>query len=564
VTQTADRAFLGKVVSWGTLVATIFVLPGAAFDPINTPKLFALTLFAGVAFGAIAVNLKHFKSGFSKPLTILAGLLVFDLFVIYLVSSADYFESFYGTFGRSTGLLAYLSLTLLMVAGSFAASNVSLNHMVKSLFVAGVLSVTYGLIQILDLEFLSWSNPYGPVIGFLGNPNFQSSFLGLVGILSFGYLLNSKADLKMLVAFLTLFLMSLFVIIKTNSQQGLIVLALGVGIVSVYRINFSKFRSTIPVLLGLGGITLVSAIFGMLNKGPFASLLYGPTLTYRGDYWLAGWNMSLQQPLFGIGLDNYGEWYRRTRSLEATLRRGPDTTSNAAHNVLLDLSSNGGFPLLIIYLSIMGLALWSAFRVLKRQSNSKFDPAFISIFAVWVAYHAQSVISINQIGLAIWGWAITGLIIGYEIHTRDSLENPITNTKSSRTKTVLKSNAQVSPKTVLGGFLGLLIGLTVSLPALVATVSYRNALVSGALESIVEKTTSWPANQAHYLQTAQVFRDNKFEQQALEIAEIAVQKYPDSFKAWELLYSIESAPASSKNEAMAQMKRLDPLNPNLK
>jgi len=288
VTQTADRALLGKVVSWGTLVATIFVLPGAAFDPINTPKLFALTLFAGVAFGAIAVNLKHFKSGFSKPLTILAGLLVFDLFVIYLVSSADYFESFYGTFGRSTGLLAYLSLTLLMVAGSFAASNVSLNHMVKSLFVAGVLSVTYGLIQILDLEFLSWSNPYGPVIGFLGNPNFQSSFLGLVGILSFGYLLNSKADLKMRVAFLTLFLMSLFVIIKTNSQQGLIVLALGVGIVSVYRINFSKFRSTIPVLLGLGGITLVSAIFGMLNKGPFASLLYGPPLDNRGDYLLAG------------------------------------------------------------------------------------------------------------------------------------------------------------------------------------------------------------------------------------------------------------------------------------
>jgi hypothetical protein len=436
--------------------------------------------------------------------------------------------------------------------------------MVKSLFVAGFLSIFYGLIQILDLEFLGWSNPYGPVIGFLGNPNFQSSFLGLVGILSFGYLLNSKVDFKMPAMFLTLFLLSLFVIIKTNSQQGLIVLALGVGIVSVYRINFSKFRSTIPVLIGLGGITLVGAIFGMLNKGPLASLLYGPTLTYRGDYWLAGWNMTLQQPLFGIGLDNYGEWYRRTRSLEATLRRGPDTTSNAAHNVLLDLSSNGGFPLLIIYLSIMGLALWSAFRVLKRQSNSKFDPAFISIFAVWVAYHAQSVISINQMGLAIWGWAITGLIIGYELHTRDGLENPITNTRPTRTKTVLRSNDQVSPKTVLGGFLGLLIGLTVSLPALISTVSYRNALVSGALESIVEKTTSWPANQAHYLQTAQVFRDNKFEQQALDIAEMAVKKYPDSFKAWELLYSIDSAPASSKSKAMAQMKRLDPLNPNLK
>jgi hypothetical protein len=156
------------------------------------------------------------------------------------------------------------------------------------------------------------------------------------------------------------------------------------------------------------------------------------------------------------------------------------------------------------------------------------------------------------------------LIIGYELHTRDSFENPITNTRSSRTKAVLRSKDQVSPKTVLGGFLGLLIGLMVSLPALISTVSYRSALVSGALESIVEKTTSWPSNQAHYLQTAQVFRDNKFEQQALGIAELAVQKYPDSFKAWELLYSIDSAPAASRSEALVQMKRLDPLNPNLK
>jgi O-antigen ligase len=97
--------------------------------------------------------------------------------------------------------------------------------------------------------------------------------------------------------------------------------------------------------------------------------------------------MSIGHPFFGVGLDSYGDWYRRERTIEATLRRGPEITSNAAHNVLLDFSSTGGFPLLIIYMILMTLVLISAFKVLKRTSG--FDPMFSGLFAIWIAYQAN-------------------------------------------------------------------------------------------------------------------------------------------------------------------------------
>jgi O-antigen ligase len=535
-----------------------------AFDAINVPKLFVLVVFACIALGVILSNVNHFKLDLRRPIAILASILSLDLVIVFFISSSNYYESLFGTFGRSTGLLAYLSLTVLMIAGVLCGSNVTLDYFIKCLFMAGFLSVVYGLLQIFNLEFFSWTNPYGPVIGFLGNPNFQSSFLGLVGILSFAYSLNFKGSPRTQISYLVFVLLILFVIIKTESQQGIIVLISGVGLISLYRLNFSKFRKSIPALLMFALIALVGSIFGMLNKGPLASILYGPSLTYRGDYWRAGWNMTVDQPILGIGLDNYGEWYRRARTLEATLRRGPETTSNAAHNVLLDLSSNGGFPLLLIYLAVMGVALFSAVKVFKRLGNSTYDPAFVSLFAVWIAYHAQSLISINQIGLAVWGWVITGLIIGYEIHTRKDLDVEPPKNRSLKKNSLSSGKLQKSAGTTIGAFLGLLVGLLISTPILNSSVAYRGVLVSGSLESIVEKSYSWPPNQAHLLQTTQVFRDNKFEAQALEMAEYTVKKYPDSYKAWEILYSIGVATPEDKSEALRQMKRLDPLNPNLK
>ena len=88
----------------------------------------------------------------------------------------------------------------------------------------------------------------------------------------------------------------------------------------------------------------------------------------------------------------------------------------------MDIFAYGGFPLFITYIllnSYVLFHLWKGFKSFK-----KFDPVYVSLIAIWICYQTQSIISINQIGLAIWGWIPGGLIIGYvRAHIKNESEN---------------------------------------------------------------------------------------------------------------------------------------------
>jgi hypothetical protein len=301
----------------------------------------------------------------------------------------------------------------------------------------------------------------------------------------------------------------------------------------------------------------VAVLIGTLNKGPLASLLYKESVTYRGDYWRAGWKMTVDNPIFGVGLDSYGDWYRRSRTIEATLRRGPEVTSNAAHNVFLDISASGGFPLLLIYIALMILVIVSAAKVISRSLG--FNAGFVGLVAGWVAFLAQSLISINQIGLAIWGWVLSGLIIGYEINSRDS--QAVTDKKA--VKNSLK-RVQSSARTTSAMFVGLIVGIVVGMPPYLASAKYKGALETGNASVIQEAAYIWPLDPSRMIQVSMTLNENKFEAQGLEVAMDATENFPDNYGVWVTLYAMKSASEQQKAEALIQMKILDPLNPTLK
>jgi hypothetical protein len=66
------------------------------------------------------------------------------------------------------------------------------------------------------------------------------------------------------------------------------------------------------------------------------------------------------------------------------------------------------------------------------------------------------------------------------------------------------------------------------------------------------------------IQVAMTLNENKLEAQGLEIAINATKKFPNNYSVWATLDAMKSATAGQKAEALVQMKRLDPLNPNLK
>ena len=551
---------IGRILGWTALLATVMVMPWAAYDPINVPKLAVISVGGFMALGALLANRAELLKKQYRLVLIFGVAFIVQLTLVLIVSGTNFYQEFFGTFGRATGYVAYVALASLLMVAAVCASTFALRRFMWSLVVAGSISIIYGIIQALKLDPISWVNQYSPVIGFLGNPNFQSSFVGFCGVMIFSLLIGKDVKSLHRAGYVVYLAAAAYVIKQTDSQQGFLVLLGGIAVVAFIWITRSKIKFlTIPSLLaGFAGVVLVT--LGSLNNGPLASVLYKASVTYRGDYWRAGWKMSLENPLFGVGLDSYGDWYRRARTVEATLRRGPDVVSNAAHNVLLDFSSNGGFPLLAIYLFMMVLVLIAAVKVVKRTAG--FEPVFAGLFAVWIAYQAQSIISLNQLGLAVWGWIISGLIIGYEINTRE-VEGVQKQGPKGKSASAM-AHQKVMPATAVGVFLGLLAGVALGAPTLNTASKYKSGLETGD-PSIVQNIASiWPQDASRSAQVALILKENNLSEQALVVVQEAKTKFPDSYDVWKVLASLANAPAADVAEAKSQMKRLDPNNPDLK
>jgi hypothetical protein len=183
----------------------------------------------------------------------------------------------------------------------------------------------------------------------------------------------------------------------------------------------------------------------------------------------------------------------------------------------------------------------------------------VGLVAAWIAFQAQSIISINQIGLALWGWVLSGLIIGYEINTRGTEVAVEKQKGKSATKPPQRTAA-----TSLAMFAGLIVGVLVGMPPYLASAKFRSALESKNPTEIQEAASIWPADAFRMSQAAIVLNQNKLDEQALKVAVDATERFPDNYAVWATLNSMNKATEEQRAQALSQLKRLDPFNPTLK
>ena len=562
--DTRSKKLLGTITLAAVVAVTLVMAPYTLVDPINLPKLSTLAFFAILALSLALGAIKTLFGPGYKTMLIVTALFILQIGFVLLFSGANIGFQLYGTYGRNTGAIAYLSLAFLMISASLVADKEFLKKFVRTTLVIGVLLVLYGNIQYLGLEPLPFVNAYtvNAPIGTFGNPDFQSAFMGLIAVVAFTMALNSVFSNRLRFGLALLGVVSLIVVYETIAKQGYFSFMAGAGVVLMLWL-FMTGRRTLGKAVSVLGVLSGGLIFlGLVNVGPLASYLYKASLEARGYYWRAATKMLLDHPIFGVGMDGFGDWYRRSRA-EDYLANNFLSVSNTAHNVYLDIASSGGFPLLASYCLLLALVVRSIVRVVRRTVGV--DLYFLAIVGAWVAYQAQSFVSINQLGLAIWGWVLSGLIIGYEINTRLSVSGeqkaPI---KNRTVKSKNKGEAPLRSATVVSLFAGLLIASLVALPPYISAASYFTALKSGDVKAIQNAAYLKPYEIVRFLQVAATLRDNKYESQALGIIRDASKMYPDSYELWQLWTSIPTATPGEIALAKTQMKRLDPFNTELK
>ena len=552
---------LSKILAFGAAITTIFLISGSVSDPVNVPKLLVVGVLASSAFGLLLFS--NLKSRIKSQWTILGPVLFFIAVMLFSVisSKSPLSQNFYGSYGRNNGFVTYLFFALILSSALALRESAGFVLLAKALFFAGLINVAYCFWVICFGDFIGWSNPYGNILGTLGNPDFIGAFLGMFFAAYLGYGLGKDTSKIFKLSMLLVLPITAFEIIDSHAIQGRVIAVLGTGIVAFLYLR-SRFSSLIVSLYSaLSVIIGVIAVGGALQIGPLTKYIYKTSVSLRGQYWLAAWNTGESHPFSGVGMDSFGDWYRRSRDAHALELPGVNTVVNAAHNVWLDMFAFGGWPLLLSYLVILLVTAVSIARVIIRQKE--YDATFVALTTAWIGYQAQSVISINQIGLAIWGWVLSGALIAYEIASRPVSDNsPILNVKKSHKS---KQNGQ-EPLGVMVAVLSGLVGLLIALPPLTSDAKWRSAQLgrtAQGIEATMHSSYFNPENATKYLTNIQTLEASSLFDLSHKYALEAVKWNSESFELWKVLYLIKNSTIEEKAEALANMKRLDPLNPDV-
>jgi O-antigen ligase len=404
-----------KILWWifgGSALVTLY-FNSKIQDPFNAPKMWILLVVAAWLLGHSFFNNKGILG--NKDLKRFAALaVVFTLFSLVSALTTDItYTAFFGENQRRNGFLTYVALTILMLSSAIFVKTQSIKRLNFVAFGTGLVLAIYGLMQISGVDFIKWNNPYNAIISTVGNPNFAAAVMAMMASIIFGPVLNKEFNKFHRLASLILTLVLLYTIYLSDARQGLVAFAIGTGVYFViwlYSIR-NKLRH---VALGFGIISGLLSILGMLQIGPLTSFLYKGSVTVRGYYWRAGFEMFQDHPWFGVGLDRYGAYFKEFREIGYPLNYGFTITSTNAHNVPIQIFATSGLFTGVSYLLILAFIAWRGIQSIKARSGTE-RLLVASIFSAWLAYQAQSIISIDNIGISIWGWVLGGVVVGLSL-----------------------------------------------------------------------------------------------------------------------------------------------------
>ena len=402
------------------LISLVFVtlfFQSTLADPFNSPQLWILIVLASWISGyLISFRSVIFANLEIQRLTVVIILFIICLLVASFLTDNLYF-AFFGETQRRNGFLQYFALSVIMLVTAMFFRDFNVKSLFQVTYVIASISAFYALLQTTGNDFVNWVNPYNSIIGTLGNPNFAAAVMAIMGVMIFTstFIIEQKFIYRLFPALLALLL--LFLIYKSNARQGLISFGLGVGVfLTIFMWSKSRLLGTVATVIG--GITVLISVLGILQVGPFEKYLYKPSVSIRGHYWKAGIDMWLAHPFFGVGVDRYGAYFKEFRDSSYPLTYGFEITSTNAHNTFIQFFATGGIFVGITYILLNIYVLQRAIKGIKSFNGSD-KMHMASLFSAWVAFHAQSLVSIDNIGISIWGWILGGAIVGLSISKID-------------------------------------------------------------------------------------------------------------------------------------------------
>jgi O-antigen ligase len=453
-----------------SIPATILLIIPNFADPINLPKLLALSIFAFVAV-SLVIALRRYTQ--VKPNYSFEGRIILSLYCLIAIAmvltglsnNGNYIRALFGTSGRNNGLIYYLSAILIaLILLRLVIRELEINYLYKIMQYTSIIFGFYCALQFLNLDPIGWTNPYSRVIGTLGNPNFSASALAIFAVfwLYLSFRGSSKGNNQRVFSFSVALLLA-FLSWSTESLQGLVVIAVGIALIAFMALREKYPSKLIPYLFFLGGgLSLLFLFTSFLGMGPLGSQLEQYTLKLRGYYAYFGLLGMLNSPWNGVGVDNYITAFRAFRTEEFISQYGVALNTNNAHSTPAQVGATFG---IIVFLLYCALHIWILIKALKILNSRDYSINYLKgIALIWILTLSQSLLSIEIIGLGVMNWLMGAVLLSTSLPIQ--VEPPSPARISEPRKATRSLPAWVGSLTIASFTLG-------TIPAAVITIEDR-------------------------------------------------------------------------------------------
>jgi O-antigen ligase len=377
-----------------------------AFDK-NAPVHFLILCLISVLFGIyILINHKKFEFSGKGPL------LITSLVIAILVSthfSVDFYGSLIGEAGRYTGAISLFCLLVVAIFHSqFSDSQIRKLVLIYCFTIFTV--STLGILQhfkIIDLPGDSG------ITSTLGNLDFFAAYVATSLPLLLYLGLNSSRKFKALLIIFTI--SELYALHLAGPLQGFVDIGIIVIALLIFRFRsfIPRFDSTLNVKSAVGTFALIiwlEGIFLMPFIGNFIPVLGNDVqVRIRGQFWLAATNQFLSKPLFGVGPDQYGNYYESFRTLDS-VKEYPLILSNDAHSSTVQTLATLGILGSIAFALLLGLLVRSILIIDQRKLMNRKLLAILGLYLF--VYLTNATVSPITLPNKFLFWAIAGYLVG--------------------------------------------------------------------------------------------------------------------------------------------------------
>jgi len=530
------------IIFWTAFINTLIISPGFNKDGMIIPKLMVIFSTSMFLFPMLIKNRKLLiENKLSLFLVGVSILIIIQSVLVIIISTAPLEQQIFGRTGRGLGFITVVSILICLIASSLFIEKYNLNKLVSYLILSSLISSLYALAQSYGYDFLKWESRTNGVIGTLGNPNFQSTLSAMVLVPT---ILYNWGKAQKYYLNIPIFLIFALVIIRTQSIQGIVAGSFSILIAFLLFLWFrNKYFFYFISVFGMFAAGF--AISGMLNKGPLANFLYKVSVESRGDFWRSAFSTANANPIFGVGLDSFGDYSLYYRDQIAANHSFAEYTDNA-HNYFLEYAATGGYPLAILNLLVVLIVLYSFIKLII--SSSKFDPLVTSLFCSWISFQMVTVISPGNLVNMYWNAVLSGAIISiakvFFYSNRSQSDN---------------SNLQIRYK-MSSSFIAALIGLILLLPLFNTDRLQLRGMQNSDANLVIKASKRFPESTVRYSLIGRELLESGLYPQALDLAKSAVQFNPNSPGLWALILVNPQASMEERLNAKSKVLELDPLN----